>query len=251
MKRIVTLLVVALFCTINSVQAQLTSGSIKMEITDFGMPGMDDKDGMAGQMESMMKGMSMTINFRPGEQVTEMSMMGMMNMKQHFQEGMMIQYMDVMGQKIMIKTPTGMDAFKELGLSEEDIKEAYQITYDKSSSKNILGYDCYKATISMDLSKMGQADDLPEGMSNMDMILYISKDIKIDNFSMQQLPGIQLEGAPLSMEMDMGMMKMTYEATEINKSVDPNIFAKPEGDYREMSIEDMKKMGMNPGGFGF
>jgi len=102
MKRIVTLLVVALFCTINSVQAQLTSGSIKMEISDFGMPGMDDKDGMAGQMESMMKGMSMTINFRPGEQVTEMSMMGMMNMKQHFKDGMMIQYMDVMGQKIMI-----------------------------------------------------------------------------------------------------------------------------------------------------
>ena len=231
-------------------QSQLTSGSITMGITDFGMPGADE-EGMGDQLGGMMKNMTMTIHFSPDKQVTDINMMGMMNMRQHFSDGVMTQYMDMMGQKIKMVIPTGTEAFKELGLSQDEIADAYNIEYDKSATKKIAGYDCYQATITMDLSKFDTTGDIPAGMSNMDMTMYVTDDIKMDNFNLQQLPGVKLDGTPLSMTIDMGMMKMTYEATDIQTSVDPSVFEAPEGDYKEMSMEELQQMGVNPGSFGF
>ena len=73
----------------------------------------------------------------------------------------------------------------------------------------------------------------------------------MDNFSMQQLPGLELSGTPLSMTMDMGLVKMTFEASEVNTDVDPSVFEIPKGDYKEMSLEELQQLGMSPGSFGF
>jgi len=234
-----------------STTAQATTGSISMGITDFEMPGMEGD--MGGQMKSMMSSMEMTMHFKPGHQVTDINMMGMMNMKQYYHNDIMTQYMDMMGQKIMIKTPVNqqLEQMKELGIDIENLEEMYKITYDKTTIKTIMGYDCYKATINMDLEMMSQGQKMPEGMKDMEMIMYITEDIKMESFNLQNIPGLKMKGTPLSFTIDMGMMKMTYEATNFNKNPDPSVFEKPKGDYKEMSLEDLQKMGMGAGGFGF
>ena len=245
-----TLLVVFIAClSIQNIYAQLETGSIKMEVTDFSMPGMED--GVMTQMEPMMKSMAMTIHFKPGTQVTEINMMGMMNMSMHYAGDEIIQYMDMMGQKMMIKTPVGAQGLEALGLSAEEVSKAYQISYDKSATRTISGYECYEATITMDTELFTQDQEIPAEMANMKMTMYVTDEIKMDQFALQQLPGLQLDGTPLEMVMDMGMMKMTYTATEISKDIDMAVFDKPEGDYKEMSLEELQQLGMNPGSFGF
>ena len=61
----------------------------------------------------------------------------------------------------------------------------------------------------------------------------------------------RLDGTPLSMTTDVGVMKMTFEATEVKTKVDPSVFEVPEGDYKEMSMEELQQLGMSPGSFGF
>ena len=70
-------------------------------------------------------------------------------------------------------------------------------------------------------------------------------------FSLQNIPGLKLKGTPLSFTVKAGMMKMTYEALSFDANPDPSVFEKPEGEYKEMSMEDLQKMGMGAGGFGF
>ncbi len=230
--------------------AQVTSGTMKMALSDFEMPGMEGD--MGGQMEEMMKSMNMTIHFSPEKQVTVIEMMGMMTMEQHYDDDVMTQYMDMMGQKIMIKTPMdAQDLVKQLGVDIGELEKMYNVSYDKSDTKEILGFKCYRADIAMDLSKMAQGQEIPEQMKNMNMTMYITEAIKMKQFNMQNMPGLVLEGTPLTMTMDMGMMKMTYEASSFDENVDPSMFEKPEGDYKEMSMEDLQKMGMGSGGFGF
>jgi hypothetical protein len=96
-----------------------------------------------------------------------------------------------------------------------------------------------------------QDQEIPAEMANMKMTMYVTDEIKMDKFALQQLPGLQLDGTPLEMVMDMGMMKMTYTATEISKDIDMAVFDKPEGDYKEMSLEELQQLGMNPRSFGF
>ncbi len=243
----IIILIIA-FLTLNQLtplQAQLTTGSITMSLKDIGTDGVGGADQMAGMMESM----TMITHFKPEKQVTEISMMGLINIKQHIKDGVMTQYMDMMGQKIKMEQPVGTDALNDLGVSEEQMKNAYDVSYDKSNTKNIAGYECYEATVKMDLSKL--EGEMPPEMANISVTLYLTEDIKMDNFSMQQLPGLELSGTPLSMTMDMGLVKMTFEASEVNTDVDPSVFEIPKGDYKEMSLEELQQLGMSPGSFGF
>ncbi len=251
---------VALLCfflSLSAISAQITKGSIKMAITDFKMPQMESEgtDMMAG-MESMMKSMEMTIHFKPGKQVTDINMMGMINMNQHYNNGVMTQYMDMMGQKIKMEVPMGEAGLEEFGMDAETLKNMYSVSYDKSDTREVLGYKCHKATFDYDMSKiMGEQEDLPAEakamMENMKMVMYVTDEIKMDQFHIQQLPDLTMEGTPLLWIMDMGQMKMTFEAVDFDQHPDASVFEAPSGDYKEMSVEEMKQMGMKPGGFGF
>jgi len=223
MKKLILLAAVLTCFLLQTVDAQIKTGSITMEMKgmDMGMDieGSDGAD-FSKQMEGIMGDMKMIMHFKPGKQVTEINMMGFISMNQHFENGVMTQYMDMMGQKIKMEIPVGADAFKELGLDESQISQAYKIDYNKE-------------------------------MSDITTTMYITEEIKMDNIGMQQLPGLQLDGTPLSMTMDAGVMKMTFEATEVKTDVDPAVFEVPEGDYKEMSLEELQQLGMNPGSIGF
>ena len=254
MKKLILLATVLTCFLLQTINAQITTGSITMQ-----MKGMDMGEELGGangedfskQMEGIMGDMKMTMHFKPGKQVTEINMMGFISMNQHFEDGVMTQYMDMMGQKIKMEIPVGADAFKELGLDESEISQAYKIDYNKEKTKNIAGYECYEVSIKMDLSQFGEVDEIPAEMSDITTTMYITEDIKMDVIGMQQLPGLQLDGTPLSMTTDVGVMKMTFEATEVKTKVDPSVFEVPEGDYKEMSLEELQQLGMSPGSFGF
>lgn len=227
--------------------AQISSGSITMGVTEFDMPSAEGQEGM-DQMKGMMEDMGMTIHFKPGHQVTEVNAMGMINIKMHYVDNVMTQYMDMMGQKIKVVSPMGENAFAHLGLDAEAMKDMYRVNYDKSATKEILGYNCYKATIKMNLEALSpKAGDIPDEIKNMEMDMYVTNEIDMEQISLQNIPGLQLEGAPLQMDLNMGMMTMTYEATNIDTDPDDSLFEVPEGEYKEMTLEAFQNM---TGGFG-
>jgi hypothetical protein len=228
--------------------SQITSGVVTMSITEINMQGIEDQEEKEG-VSNMLKDMNMVIYFRPGEQVTEMNMMGMVDMKMYFKDGQMIQYMDMMGQKIKVISPIeNADMLNKIGAVEEKFKGNYSVSYDKTSSTNILGFQCYKATVKLDLEAMTNGEEIPKQIQKMDMEWYVTEEIKIDNFNIQQMPGLKLKGMPLRLTLDMGSMTMTYEATNIEPKVDDSAFAEPQGDYKEMTAEELEQMGINIGG---
>jgi len=241
-----TLLFISLLISTFSI-AQITEGSLKMSFKNFEMNA-GGEEGAAG-VGDMMKNMKFSMHFKEGIMVNEISMMGMIDMKQIFKDGKSVQYMDMMGQKIKMEMDP-KDAMKDLGISEEDMNDMYQITYNKDKTKNILGFDCYEAVVVMDMEAfsddMGAAADV---LKKMEITMYITDDIKVDQYSFQQIKNLKIEGLPMHINMDMGMMSMTMEVTDFTKDIDPAVFDAPEGEYKEMSIEDMKSMGMD--GFGF
>ncbi len=236
-----------IFFLSSSSHAQITSGTIEMGITDFNMPNMPGEDSNKDMMGDMMNSMSLTIYFKPGEQVTDMNMMGMMQTKTIYKDNMSIQYMDMMGSKIKITSTIGQDMFDQYGIDQEALDTMYHVIYDKSDTKTILDYSCYKATISINMGDFMKGEDIPAEITNMEMEMYITDDIKMESYSLQQIPGLKLDGTPLQMNMDVGPMKMTFEATHINTTVDDIHFAEPSGDYQEMTLEEFQNMA---GGFG-
>lgn len=220
--------------------AQITTGSLVMEITDVRstMPGGE-------QMVEMMKGSEMSMHFTPEKQVTVMTMkmMGMDMITRNYLEGNMnTSYMDMMGQKI--KTSVDMEDTTHNGIELDKLAEAFKVTYDKSDTKEILGHSCYKAEIIMDMSAFANSTSMQEGMEKTKMTAYLTDDIKMYNFEMKEFKGLEFQGTPLFMSIDAGLMKMTYEATSFSKDVDPSIFVHPKGDYKEMDPAMLRGLGI-------
>ncbi len=220
--------------------AQITTGSLTMEITDVSstMPGGE-------QMAEMMKGSEMSMHFTPDKQLTvnNMKMMGMDMKTLTFIDGKeSTTFMDMMGQKM--KITMDISDLSDFGLDGDDLLGLYEIEYDKSDTKEILGYTCYKADITMDMSSFSNGAPMPEGMENTNMVAYLTDDIKMSNFNMKEFKGLQFKGTPLMMIIDMGVMTMTYEATSFNKDVDPAIFNHPEGEYKEMDPSMLEGFGI-------
>ena len=220
-----------LFLTLSvSVYCQHTSGHLTLSITDasFSDPNM-------AQAADMVKSTVQEIYFEPDRQKTVInSMNGMVNVQTFVEDGQKgpEQYMDMMGQKIKL-----IIADEELEGTEE-LTNDLKIEYDKSDTKKILDFDCYKAAFTIDAN--GQS---------MNFTMYVTDDIKIKQLDLQNLKNLDVKGTPLQISMDMGVMKMVFEATNFTKDFDKEVFAKPEGEYQEMNLADLQKMGM--GSFGF
>ncbi len=124
----------------------------------------------------------------------------------------------MMGQKMIIN------------ISEEDMKastESYQnaeVEY-LDEYKDILGYKCQKAVLSQ------------EGVTT---TLYVTE--KLPNKASRQF--MRLKGMPLEITTSQEALEIIMTATSIDKkSIDASIFVKPEG-YQELSLQDIKNMGM-------
>lgn len=233
--RLITLsLLIFLFQNFIAAQS-MSQGTIKFAVTDVksNTPEMQ-------QMVGSMKQMNQIIEFDGQKQHMTVDMMGgLMKINTYWtvESNTTETYMDMMGQKI--KTVMTNEDLEKVQQESETMITSDDIVYDKSVKKEILGKQCYKATFSTEAN--GQ---------KFSMEMYITEDIKVPNSFVQNLNQVQLAGTPLMWIMDAGMMKMTFEATDISNSVSSDFFKKPEGDYQEMSMEQLKQMGMG-GQLGF
>ncbi|MBX2816792.1 MAG: hypothetical protein KTR24_12365 [Saprospiraceae bacterium] len=229
-----TILLLGLFWMTSNAQVQ--EGHLKMEITDVQV----EKEEMQ-QMTQMMQGSTQDIYFTQEKQKVVIGMMsGMLSIQvyQDFGEDSFETYMDMMGNKI--KTVMNADELKEQNKQAAELMGDAQVVYDKSDKKNIIGYDCHKATMKFEANG-----------SAMELVLYVTDEIKVPQAYIQNLSHVQLDGTPMEMTIDVGgLMKMTYTAKELTKAIPDNFFVKPAGDYKTMTMEELQKMGLG-GGFGF
>ena len=217
-------------------QKTLKHGYVKMTLTDI-----KSSDSQMAPMLDVMKGSTNEIYFDEQKQKVEINMMnGMMLMRVYQNIGGKTSetYMDMMGQKI--KTEFSQEQLQQqIDASEELLGDA-KVVYDKSDTKDILGYKCHRGSIEYDA----------EGQ-NVKMTFYLTPEIRVPQVYVQNLNGLKLEGTPLAMTIDMGgMMSMTYEAQEISDKLAPDFFDKPDGNYQEMTMEQLQKLGMG-GQLGF
>ena len=226
----------ACFGTISLIKAQkMKQGMIKMEIIDV----QTDQAEMQ-QMVGAMKGSTQEIYFDQEKQHMIMSMMGGMMKTQVFSEFAKKgseSYIDMMGQKIKMVISPELAAEQEK-MSAEMMSEN-PIKYFRNEKKEILGHNCYKGSITTD----------NEGQP-IEMVFWITEDIQLPKSYVQNFNHLKFEGAPLEFSMSMGPLKLVYQAVEISDKLSPNFFKKPEGEYKEMSMEELQKMGMG-GQFGF
>ena len=244
MKKIFPVLLMLVISMSAFAQGTMTEGYIKMEVTDVSS---NNEEATAGL--EMLKGSETNYYFNKDQSLVKTSVMGGMvensSLMDHKTKKTKM-FFNMMGQKSLVETSE--DEMKALQGGQDEAMKTMKVDYDKSDTKDILGYKCYKATISN--PEMGSSEELPAGFS---FVCYISEDIKADASMIKGLDGFNLDGFPLEFIIDMGMMKMVYTTTEIEKEVDASVFSVDETGYTKMTFEEFQKnMGqMGGGGIGF
>lgn len=230
-----TLLSLFLFISsfsIRSASAQMEQGTIMIELTEVG----SDNAQMAAQLE-MLKGSELNIHFTKEKSLVSTVMLGGMSVTNKLTDtksGQSQTFMDMMGNKFLIED----DGKKPTDPEIAEAMKGMKIEYDKNETKEILGYECYKATIT----------GFEQGVK---MDLYVTPDLKVNSDMINGLEGVELEGFPLEFTMDVSSMNMTYVAQSISKEVDTSVFEIDEEGYQKMTLEEFtEKMG-SMGGMGF
>ncbi len=197
-------------------QTQLKKGSVTYSMT---MPGATEE--MAAMGES-----TITVHFDEKTQATDMSMMGgMMLMKTIVPTGNKKESkmtMEVMGMKYEI-TDIGEEANKATN-SVGNLENATEIVYDKKHTKEILGFKCYKATISMN-----------DGSKS---IFYVTDAIAPQ--AVEADAKVKLTGYPLEMTVQTEQGDMVMKATKFSKDVAAEAFKVGEG-YTKVTMEEFQK----------
>jgi hypothetical protein len=218
------------FLNIPSVDAQkvLQSGFVKLEITEV-----DAEDPQQAMMVESMKGTETLINFIGLKSCTSMSMMGgMINMKVNADQesNKFDMFMDAMGQKIWIESP--LDA--SVSAEDKEKAEKAQVSYDKTSTKEIAGYKCYAFTIKNDEG----------GVING----FLTSEIAVPNNNIQGYQTLKLEGFPMEYSVKNNGISMTITAIQVSDKVDENAFKVDTQGYKKMTMEEFRSM---MGGAGF
>lgn len=198
-------------------QTQFKKGSVTYNMT---MPGASEE--MAAMGESII-----TVHFNETMQATDMSMMGgMMMMKtivpnENKKDSKMT--MEVMGMKYEI-TDVGEEASKtSKGLSNLD--DAKEIVYDKKDTKEIVGFKCYKAIITMN-----------DGSKN---TFYVTDAIAPQAPSNPKV-ALKLTGYPLEMTVKTAQGDMVMTATKFSKEIPADAFKVGEG-FTKVTMEEFQK----------
>ena len=165
------------------------------------------------------------ISFNEKSTATQMNMMGgMMSMKtitidkKDIKNTVML--MEVMGKKYQI-TNANLESLGKTDVGS--MKDAVSVTYDKKDKKDILGYKCYKAVVTM--------------TSGEKSILYITEAIapqtNVDD-------KVFLAGFPLEIEAGDAESKVIFKATEFEKTLSESAFKVPDG-YKKVTQEELQQ----------
>ena len=197
-------------------QTQLKKGSVTYSMT---MPNASEE--MAAMGES-----TITVHFDEKNQATDMSMMGgMMLMKTivptaNKKDSKMT--VEVMGMKYEI-TDIGEEASKATN-NVGNVENATEVIYDKKDTKEILGFKCYKATISMN-----------DGTKS---VFYITDAIAPQ--AVEADAKVKLSGYPLEMNVKTAQGEMLMKATKFSKEITADAFKVGEG-FTKVTMEEFQK----------
>jgi hypothetical protein len=213
----------------------LSEGVIKMEITDVS----SDNEQVAAQMQ-MLNGTQTAYYFNSEKSMVSADMMGGMikikSLVNNANENMTMLF-DAMGQKMMIES-TKEDR-KEMEDAQVEASEGFNVNYDESDTKEILGYKCVKATITN------------EENPGMEFIMYVAPSIKASNKLIQGMSAYELRGFPLEYTMTMPEMSLTTTAVSLEKSVPAGTFDLNTSGYTKMTFKEFTDQMQGFGGMGF
>jgi Domain of unknown function (DUF4412) len=189
-----------------------------------------EADSEANPEMAMLAGSTLNFYFSSEQQRMDMDMLGGMMKVQTIipiknpTDGVIL--MDMLGQKIQL-----------IGLKEEDMTKNYnfmnvddmsEVKYDESDKKEIAGYPCYKASVTMD--------------NGMTMKYYITEKIQPPVGIKKKDKKLGLKGYPLEMIIDAGQgMEMVFKATEVSDKLPEGVFSVPDG-YQKMTMEEFQEM---------
>ena len=213
MKNLKKLAFVAFAIVSTQFYAQTKTGVVTYEMT------MPDNEEMAAMGTNTIK-----ISFDEKSSATQLDMMGGMISvktismdKNNPKETRML--MDMMGKKYEV---TG----EAEGFANTDVaslKDAESVTYDKKATKEILGYKCYKALVTMN-----------SGVVN---TFYITEAIAVQSLPADKL---KLTGFPLEVEVNSEKGKVVLLATVVDKAPSASCFTVPEG-YKKVTQEELQQ----------
>lgn len=202
-------------------QKKIKTGVVKFEL-DMG-------DGGGSPEMAMLGGMTLDFYFSETMQRMDMSMLGGMMRIQTIvpndkpEDGALL--MDMLGQKIQVIEVSEDDLANSNGFMNMDNVES--VVYDKKDKKEIAGYDCYLATVT-----------LKDGGKTMKY--YITEKIK-PPLGMKQKGAEVLSGFPLEMIIDTGEgVEMVFTAKEVLDKLSDTDFVIGEG-YTKMTMEEFEK----------
>jgi hypothetical protein len=207
----IALVAFAIFST--QFYAQTKTGAVTYDMT------MPDNEQMAAMGSNTIK-----ISFNEKSTATQMDMMGgMVSMKtitvdkNNAKDTRIL--MDMMGKKYEVTGGTEGFGNSDIG----SLKDAESITYDKKSTKEILGYKCYKAIVKMSNGTI----------SNFFVTDAITAQGKADD-------KLKLTGFPLEIEVNSEKGKVIMLATAFEKEPSANCFTVPEG-YKKVTQEELQQ----------
>ena len=213
MKNLKKLAFIAFAIVSTQFYAQTKTGAVTYEMT------MPDNEEMAAMGTNTIK-----ISFDEKSSATQLDMMGGMISvktismdKNNPKDTRML--MEMMGKKYEV---TG----EAEGFANTDVaslKDAESVTYDKKATKEILGYKCYKALVTMN-----------SGVVN---TFYVT-----DAIAVQSLPTdkLKLTGFPLEVEVNSEKGKVVLLATSVDKAPSVSCFTVPEG-YKKVTQEELQQ----------
>ena len=213
MKNLKKLAFVALAIVSTQFYAQTKTGVVTYEMT------MPENEEMAAMGTNTIK-----ISFDEKSSATQMDMMGGMISvktisvdKNNSKDTRML--MNMMGKKYEV---TG----ESEGFGNSDVaslKDAESVTYDKKTTKEILGYKCYKALVTMSSGTVNT--------------FYITEAIAVQSLPTDKLI---LAGFPLEVEVNSEKGKVLLVATTVEKAPSVSCFTVPEG-YKKVTQEELQQ----------
>lgn len=214
MKNLKQIALVAFAILSTQFYAQTKTGAVTYEMT------MPDNEEMAAMGSNTIK-----ISFNEKSSATQMDMMGgMISMKtitldkKNTKDTRML--MDMMGKKYEI-IGDSVSGFGNADIGS--LKDAESVTYDKKSTKDILGYKCYKAVVKMSNGTVSN--------------FYVTDAIAVQGKADDKL---KLSGFPLEIEVNSERGKVIMVATAFDKEPSANCFAVPEG-YKKVTQDELQQ----------
>ncbi len=231
MRNVFSVIVLFLMCNASFLVAQktLTKGTATMEITNV-----SSEDPQMQMGLEAIRGSQTSLVFAEDKYVSSSDMMGgMVKITSHVskKDNMMNMLFEAMGNKIWVESTLDQAQTQQ----QKEIAMKNSVTYDKNDTKEILGYKCYKMTVTN-----------PE-MQGMTLTGYVAPDVLTKANIIQGFQSVEFEGFPLEYTMKNEQFSLTMTAVELTDKVDESKFVLDTKGFKKMTMDEFQKMASSMG----